>query len=304
MCEPREPADDSMPEWAQQTIQSFVSLAHLQPGSSVLCIGTNGVDQLVISVRETLKAEHGMIVGVEASPELLDEARIRLKSVGGENEITLHCGDITRLHVIDDLRSLRGQGQSTFDVILAWNAFDRVQPKDRVRTLEHCATYLTPGTGHMVITLGTYVNGLQDTAGVFAVDDRGNPLVCMNVMLESEWALGMQDLRTLVTAAGLKLGRTQRVGHNGEASLQWQDQADIYHQHLKSRHSMELMEFSDPDSHWTNPDGTFSRFFKWQMKYQLADEMWADMKKGNQLRPEGSVCLTRFLGMVAGVVNQ
>ena len=44
--------------WAQQTIRSFVSLARLQSGSSVLCIGTLGVSQLVISVRDMLKDKH------------------------------------------------------------------------------------------------------------------------------------------------------------------------------------------------------------------------------------------------------
>ena len=304
MCEPREQADDSMPaEWAQQTIRSFVSLARLQPGSSVLCVGSSGVDQLVISVRETLKHEHGKIVGVEASPQLLDQARSTLESADWENEITLHLGNISGLHLIHDFHSLGGQAQSTFDVILAWNAFDILPPENRASALERCATYLTPGTGHMVVTLGMYVNGRPDPAGILAVDNRGNPIICIDMMLQSEWALGMQALRTLVTAAGLNLGRTQRVGHNGEASLQWLDQANVFHQHVISRHSAVLMEFAHPDPNWTNSDGTFSRFFKWQMKSEVAGEMSKVMKKGNQLGLEGSEYFIAFLAVVAGVVN-
>ena len=70
----REKADESLPNWARQVINSFVSLAHLQPGMSVLCVGTSGtsgIGQLVINVENELDDKYGRIIGVESATERL-----------------------------------------------------------------------------------------------------------------------------------------------------------------------------------------------------------------------------------------
>lgn len=71
MSKLREKADESLPNWARQVVHSFVSLAHLQPGMSVLCVGTSGIGQLVINVKNERDDNHGRIVGVESATEKL-----------------------------------------------------------------------------------------------------------------------------------------------------------------------------------------------------------------------------------------
>ena len=204
MSKSREEADESLPNWACQVVNSFASLAHLQPGSSVLCVGTSGIGQLVIRVRSVLNDKHGRIVGVEYARKKLDQAQNALETLGWEDEITLHLGDITTLHLINDLHNSGSLAQPTFDVIFAWNALDRVPVNARASTLRRCGTYLTPGTGRLVVTLA-----LREIAGILAINNHGDAIHCKNMMLESEWALGEEALGTLVTAAGLNLGRMQ-----------------------------------------------------------------------------------------------
>ena len=78
----------------------------------MLYVGPSGVGQLLISVRDILKDKHGKIVGVESSLENLDHAQNALESVGWEDEITLHLGDITGLHLIDRLHGLEKPGSN------------------------------------------------------------------------------------------------------------------------------------------------------------------------------------------------
>lgn len=110
------------------------------------------------------------------------------------------------MHLINDLYNPASLAQTTFDVIFAWNALDLVPIDNRASTLRRYRAYLTPGTGHLIVTLGIYINGLQETAGVIAVNKHGNAIDCKNMMLESEWTLEEEALGMLVTTAGLSLG--------------------------------------------------------------------------------------------------
>ena len=76
----------------------------------MLCVGTCCIGQLLISVRDILKDKHGTIVGAEPSLEKLDHAQKALESVGWEDEITLHLGDIIGLRLIDGLHGLEKPG--------------------------------------------------------------------------------------------------------------------------------------------------------------------------------------------------
>ena len=155
--------------------------------------------------------------------------------------------------------SQTSEPQSTFDVIFTWHVHEIIPAVQHAAALRHWATFLTPGTGRIALTLDMPVEDLGEIAGTVLIDKYGEILQCCNMMLDSEWAVGEQALAALIAAAGLHLGVTQRVGYGVEEALQWTNHGEEYHEHAVIRHS-QVLEEDIVDPEWTpSPDTSRSQ---------------------------------------------
>ncbi|KAF6238691.1 hypothetical protein HO173_003197 [Letharia columbiana] len=253
-------------------------MANLQPGSSILDLGC-GVARVAIAARNVLGTSHGRIVAIDISLGCLQEAQRELERAHLENEITLLHGDISGMSDIEGLRSLGSDVKPTFDVIFARNVLNSVPPEQRAAILQHWATYLTPDTGRMILTLGMVAENPGEVleyeaeiAGILVVHSIGQVLSRLNKMTEGDWIFGERVFEDLITATGLRMGAIRRVGFDREDGFDWLDQRSQFEQHTLRRHAEILQEgHDDPAS--TNADGSFSRLFKAQMKSEAVKKI-------------------------------
>ena len=159
----------------------------------------------------------------------------------------------------------------------ARNVLNFVPVDYRVRTLQHWASYLTPGVGRMIVTMGVAAEyhsesteEFGDTAGAIVVPRSGQILSRMNLMIEEDWVAGERALENLVATAGLHLHLTRRVGFNDGSGFEWLDQASAYYQYVSGRHPA-LQAEGNMDSAWSNHDGSLSHYTRAKMKSEFVE---------------------------------
>ena len=229
-------SDLSRPDMSflNETVDSFVAMANLQPGSSILDLGC-GIAQVAIAARNVLDGTQARIVAIDNSDQMLMEAGRELHRTGLEDEITLLAGDITEMGSIRGLLSQSDSARPTFDVIFARNVLGLIPTERHVAVLQHWATYLTPGTGRMVLTHGVCVQHAGEEVGevagaVFIRKDDGRVMMRIGVMMEAEWALGEQRLSNLIVTSGLRQVVVRRVAFDREDGFIWLDNASLCEQ--------------------------------------------------------------------------
>ena len=122
--------------WIRETVDSFVGMASLQPGSSVLDLGC-GTARVAIAARNVLGTSHGRVVAIDTSHGSLQEAQRQLERAHLDNEITLLHGDIRGFCDIEGLRLSGSASKPTFDVIFARNIFNLTHLEQTATILRH-----------------------------------------------------------------------------------------------------------------------------------------------------------------------
>ena len=258
-----------------ETVNSFVAMANLQPGSSVLDLGC-GIARVAIAARNVLGGTQTRIVAIDKSDQMLMEAEQELRRTGLKDEITLLAGDITQMDSIQSLLSQSSHARPTFDVIFARNVLGHFPTGQHVALLQHWATYLTPVTGRMVLTQGVFAQHAGEKEGEIAgavLVKRGDGRVMMRigVMMEAEWALGEQRLSNLIATSGLQQVVVRRVAFDEKDGFTWLDHASWCEQ-MVSSYYVQALQRNRVDPAWTNDDGSFSHLFKAQAKFQILED--------------------------------
>lgn len=111
---------------SNDSMQSVVALAHLQPGSPVLDLGYENA-QVAVAAKEILSLDHESTLVVLKSGALADKARSEFTLVGLDEDTDLSRGDATHLDAIDGFGSPASEHQVTFDVIFAYKVLNTVR---------------------------------------------------------------------------------------------------------------------------------------------------------------------------------
>lgn len=129
--------------WHPQYTERFMKVVGPTPGDRILVLACGTGLETVIAV--SLVGEDGLVVGVDATAEMLAEAR---KKQDADPTLSHRLSLIQ--HDIADLSSCPSLEKANFDIILCSNAFVLLDsPKDVVA---HWRDYLKPG-GRMVIDI-------------------------------------------------------------------------------------------------------------------------------------------------------
>jgi SAM-dependent methyltransferase len=107
-----------------------VTLASLQPGQTVLDLGSGGGIDCFLAARQVGPAGH--VIGVDMTPEMLEKARSNRKKLGAEN-VEFRLGEIEHLPVAD----------ATVDVIIS-NCVINLSP-DKPQVFREAFRVLRPG---------------------------------------------------------------------------------------------------------------------------------------------------------------
>ena len=143
-----------------------------------------------------------------------------------------HLASIPRLHHLGSL------SHQTFAAIFARNVLKQLSPAERETTLREWSSYLTPGTGPIVVSLGLNTERLGEVANAVAVNSDTEQVVeRMSHMLDTEWVAGEEALRRLIDMAGLEIRAVQRVGFESSSTWEWMGQSSMVHDHGVIRHS-------------------------------------------------------------------
>jgi len=107
-----------------------VALASLQPGQTVLDLGSGGGIDCFLAAKKVGPA--GTVIGVDMTPEMIERARANRQKLGAEN-VSFRLGEIEHLPVADN----------SVDVILS-NCVINLSP-DKVQTFREAFRVLKPG---------------------------------------------------------------------------------------------------------------------------------------------------------------
>jgi ubiquinone/menaquinone biosynthesis C-methylase UbiE len=112
-------------------IKKTITDRFIQSGDHVLEIGC-GTGNLALSMAK----KGAEVEALDVSPDMLEEARKRIKSKGLESRVNLHLLDVTQA------------GESfepgSFDVIVATLVFSELSPEKQKQTLDVCCRLLKP----------------------------------------------------------------------------------------------------------------------------------------------------------------
>ena len=120
--------------------QALIRQADLRPGEKVLDVGC-GTGR-VVSLAATLVGDEGRVVGIDASPKMIELARERVRKEGTKAEF--------RTAVMEELSF----AESSFDVVLSSQALHHVPRDAKVRAVREMLRVLRPGGRLLILDHG------------------------------------------------------------------------------------------------------------------------------------------------------